>query len=432
MEDENENNNEQLIEQKVYNCYDEDLFYIYEIKQKYKFYSFICDEESLGPIATFLNKEANEGDKDKFICIKKIEKPYDTCTRAKKVLKLMSILSMLKHPNIVKLKEIYIKDDDNYQSAYLFYENFPSNLECLINSNYDYKKNPKIIPWIIYQILKGLYYIHKSNIIHRYLKPAHILLDENCQIKICGFGNSVYSDYYENFLRGEMNNFISEKIILNYQAPEVLSSKKKTKEEYNEKVDSWALGCILAELITKEIPFFTPLKVSKIRWVQMLNGIFKKMGKPDKECIEDFASKERLKNIIKFKNVKKMDIKDLYHKCEDKNAIDLMEKLLCINPKKRISILEAKDHPFFDIIKDWKTKDDFDFKGQSLSFLYKDKIEEMEKENLYYNEQIDYYRENISYFKGRYNEEKNEKPEINYYYGTSDYSTGAYTGDYGN
>ena len=209
MEDEIDNDNEQLKEQKVYNCYEDDLFYFYKIPKNYIFYSFISDEESLGPIATFIDTEAGEKDNGKLICIKKIEKPYDTCTRAKKVLKLMSILSMVNHPNIVTLKEIFIEEVDNYDSAYLFFENMPSNLERLITSNFDYmQKDPKIVPWIIYQILKGLFYIHNSNIIHRNLKPANILLDENCQVKICGFGNSVYSDSFENTLRGEINNFI--------------------------------------------------------------------------------------------------------------------------------------------------------------------------------------------------------------------------------
>jgi len=429
MEDEIDNDNEQLKEQKVYNCYEDDLFYFYKIPKNYIFYSFISDEESLGPIATFIDTEAGEKDNGKLICIKKIEKPYDTCTRAKKVLKLMSILSMVNHPNIVTLKEIFIEEVDNYDSAYLFFENMPSNLERLITSNFDYmQKDPKIVPWIIYQILKGLFYIHNSNIIHRNLKPANILLDENCQVKICGFGNSVYSDSFENTLRGEINNFIIEKVGLNYQAPEVLGSKKKSKGDYDEKIDIWAVGCILAELITKESPFFMPLKIDKKRWISMLNGIFKKLGKPDKNCIESFASKERSKNIFKFKNFQKMDLKDLYHNCGDKNAIDLVEKLLCINPKQRISILEAKDHPFFDIIKDGKKSDDFVFKGQKLTFQFKNKIEQMEKENWFYNKQIDFYKENIKYLTGKYNQFEIFKTNSNKFY-SDEISTAPYTID---
>lgn len=406
MEYENENKIEDNENQKVYNCYDDDLVYPFNIKPIYKFYSFISDEEQLGPIATFINIKEKDDSKEKLVCIKKIEKPYDTCSRGKKVLKLFSILRQLNHDNIIRLNEFFVEQKDNYDSAYLFFDNMPCNLERLIISSYDYNKsNKKIVPYIMLQILKGLNYLHSVGIIHRNLKPSNILIDENCHVKICGFGNAIFADDYENISRGEQNDFIGEKLSLNYQAPEGLSSKKKCKEDYDEKVDLWAVGCILAELITKESPFFTPLKISKTRWIAMLNGIFKKLGKPSKECIEDFASKERAKNILKFKNFPKLELKDLYHNCEDKNAIDLVEKLLCINPKKRISILEALEHPFFDCVRDLIKDDDFFIEEKPFKFEYKKEIDKMETKNEFYDEQIKYYKKTIKRLNGVYKKE---------------------------
>lgn len=401
----NENiKNEETKEELVYHNYYEEKIYTYVLPLYISFIKFIYwDELSLGPIATFydsINK--------KEICIKKIEKPCESCPRAKKVLKLTSLLTNLNHPNIVKLNRIYIPNGDNdknYDTVYLFYENFPSNLERLIESDYDYLSDKKIVPFIIYQILKGLFYIHSSGIIHRYLRPSNILINDKCQIKICGFGNSVYKDFYENYLKGETNDFILEKICLTHMSPEQLASKKKSKEDYDEISDLWSVGCILVELLTKIYPFFPPVKKNKAKYESEINGIFSKLGKPPKETFSEFASKERAKTLMKFKNFPKMDSKKLYPNVSDKNAIDLIEKLLCINPKKRINILEAKDHPYFDIIKEWKKPDDFIFKGQVLSFPGKQDIEKMEEQNEFYNKQIDYYRNEIRMMRGEYDDE---------------------------
>ena len=121
--------------------------------------------------------------------------------------------------------------------------------------------------------------------------------------------------------------------------------------DYDERSDIWSIGVIFLELLTRTTPIFRPDKKVKTRWESHLMSIFKILGKPDKETIMSFASKERCKDILKFKYFPKVELKDLYPNV-DKLAIDLLEKLLCIEPKKRISILQAKKHKYFDIIKD--------------------------------------------------------------------------------
>ena len=206
--------------------------------------------------------------------------------------------------------------------------------------------------------------------------------------------------------------------------------KKKSKDDYDEKCDIWSIGCILASLLTKMPSFFIPIKRSNIKWEAVINGIFKKFGRLSKEEIAKFASKERAKDIMKFKNFPKPDKKDIYPNLKD-DAIDLIEKLLQIDPKKRISILEAKDHPFFDVIKDMKKDDDFNFDIKPLSYDYQEEIEKMEKEYLPINEQIEFYKDKIELFAGNYepinysngNEENNDFQ--NYY--SNEISTGPQT-----
>lgn len=392
-----DNNNQISTQQQiVQNYFNEEEVYNYEIdEKKYKYNSFISNDGPLGPIALF------ERD-NKYYAIKMIQKPYDTTSKGKKVLKYLKILFFLNHKNIVNLKEIYVPDLLNYQNIYLIYEKVDTNLDNLINSNYDYFSNKEMIPWIIYQILKGLNYLHGSGIIHRNLKLSNILLDSECHVKLSGFGNAISKDNYENTFRGEVNDFVSEKGPLENLAPEILASKKKSNKDYDETSDLWSLGCIVASLYTKISPFFPPWKNSKIKWIRQLNGIFRKLGKPSKEILNNFASNERCKDILKFTNFQKMELKDLYPNVTDKNTIDLLEKLLCINPKERVSILEAKEHPYFNVIKKYIKNDDFSLSNnKKFVFDLQNDINEMEKNNTFYNTQIDFYKDNIKKMNGK-------------------------------
>ena len=410
-----ENENSEKINV-VYHSYDESLSYKFKLEKKYNFLSFRREESSLGQEAIFSN---DEKDKDENIieyynCILKIEKPYENCARGKLVLKFMTILTQVKHENIIKLKEIYIPVKDNY-NAYLILEYIPTSVERLIESNYDYFSNKKIVPFIIYQILMGVFYLHSAGIIHRNLNPSNILLDENTIVKITGLNYAIYKDTYENTLKGETNDFIEEKISLSCLAPEILASKKKSKEDYDEKSDIWSIGCIFASLLLRQPTFFPLVKKNNIKWESQINGIFKKLGKPSKEEIAKFASKERAKDIMKLKHYEKMDKKVLYPNLNDEKAIDLIEKFLRINPKDRITILEAKDHPYFDIIQDWKRNTDFIFKGKPFSYIYKRTIDNMEKKNEPLSKQIEFYKDHINILEGKYNNEPETNYNVNYY-----------------
>ena len=411
-------NNDCIKIVKVHNCYDESKSYDFKLPDNLEFYSFLSDESPLSQTAIFVKKKYDDediNDKDKYICIKKLESPYADCSRGKLILKYMTILTQMKHENIIKLKYIYIPkaknqytNEINYDDAYLYFEYVPSSVERLIESNYDYLSNEKIVPFILYQILMGVLYLHSCGIIHRNLNPSNILLDEYCRVQITGLSYAIYKDTYENTKNGETNDFTEEKINISFQAPELLSSKRKCKEDYDEKSDIWSIGCIFLALLFQVGNFFPPVKRNNSKWESQFYGIFKKLGKPSKEEIEKFASKEREKDIKKFKNFPRLEKKDLYPNFNDDIAIDLAEKFLCINPKDRISILQAKDHPYFDRIKDWKSNKDFNFKGNRLKFGYKEEIDKMEKNNKILIEQIKFYKEQISLLVGDYNEEEEE------------------------
>lgn len=101
--------------------------------------------------------------------------------------------------------------------------------------------------YIIYQIAKAFFYLHTADLIHRDIKPSNILVNENCQAKVCDFG-LVRSIDDEEDLPSIMTEYIATRW---YRAPEILLGSKK----YSKAIDVWSFGCLLGELLRGR-PFF--------------------------------------------------------------------------------------------------------------------------------------------------------------------------------
>merc|ERR1712137_599393 len=101
--------------------------------------------------------------------------------------------------------------------------------------------------FFIWQILKGLKYMHSANVIHRDLKPRNILVNSNCDLKICDFGLA-RARFSDSEWVCPMTEYVCTRW---YRAPEVLCSWL----DYSAAIDMWSIGCILAELHTRNALF---------------------------------------------------------------------------------------------------------------------------------------------------------------------------------
>lgn len=101
------------------------------------------------------------------------------------------------------------------------------------------------LQYFLYQILRGLKYVHSANVLHRDLKPSNLLVNANCDLALCDFGLARGFD-------SEGSDLLTEYVVTRwYRPPEVLCDCAS----YGKPVDIWGVGCIFAELMVHE-PFF--------------------------------------------------------------------------------------------------------------------------------------------------------------------------------
>lgn len=195
------------------------------------------------------------------------------------------------------------------------------------------------------QILHALNVCFKHSLIHRDLKPANILITPKNVVKLCDFGLAKKVETDKSKIQ------TNQVITIWYRPPELLLGAR----HYGTEIDIWSSGCILYEMITRNVLFRSYYDNE----LDEISAIFRVHGMPTDEEWPNWKSLPNAnlflcnKNLIQ--NSSKMTFKEYLEKTipkEYEDAIDLLLKLLEYNPEKRISITDALNHPF--ILKDFK------------------------------------------------------------------------------
>ncbi|GMH87519.1 hypothetical protein TL16_g10879 [Triparma laevis f. inornata] len=157
----------------------------------------------------------------------------------------IDVMRILSHPNIVRYFGAELDDEEG--SLNIFQEWVPGgSVASLLSRLGAFSVN--VVKSYLKQTLSGLSYLHKNHIIHRDMKGANLLVDNNGTVKLADFGASKkMSD--EGTLNGSQMK-ASMKGTPYFMAPEVMSHEK-----YGRKADMWSTGGVAFQMITGEAPW---------------------------------------------------------------------------------------------------------------------------------------------------------------------------------
>lgn len=268
------------------------------------------------------------------VAIKKVPKAFEDIVDGKRILREVKLLRHFDHENVIAIRDIEpppgtVRD---YEDVYIVTDLMETDLHRIIYSKQSLSDDH--IQYFVYQILRGLKYIHSANVLHRDLKPSNLLLNSNCDLKICDFG----------LARGVDDEAVelTEYVVTRwYRAPEIMLSCP----EYTGAMDLWAVGCILAELLGRK-PLFPGED-----YIHQLTLIMETLGKPREQDL-DFVTSEKARRFCTNQPEKpKKDWKVIFPTANP-DALDLLSKLLVFHPGKRCTVEEALAHPYLESLHD--------------------------------------------------------------------------------
>ncbi|CAG8069532.1 unnamed protein product [Penicillium salamii] len=288
-----------------------------------------------------------------YVAVKKILNPFATPATAQSLFREIKLLKRLRHDNecysmvvplwieltmkqIISPVDIFISPAED-----MYADLMQTDLRTLIESK---SIGDEFVPFLLYQMLRGLKYLHSASIPHGDLRPESILINQNCDLKICDLG-----------LPGvQETHAMSYTATRCYRAPELLLIC----QSYDEKVDIWSAGCIFAEMLQGR-----PLFAGR-NHVEQFCAMTELLGTPSDDLLAKITSQSTLHFIQSLPSYEGTGLSKMNSNF-DSTALNLLERMLVFDRNERISASDAlaalylaayhdpTDEPTADHIYDW-------------------------------------------------------------------------------
>lgn len=256
------------------------------------------------------------------VAIKKIRFQHEDEGVPSTAVREVSLLKSLKHPNIVTLREVTYYNE-NLNLIFDFLEN---DLKKVIKRNREPLPAARVKTFMK-QLMEGLAFCHRRRVMHRDLKPHNLLIDSNDKLQIADFGLA-------RTFTLPIREYTHEVITLWYRSPEILLGQKI----YSTPADIWSAGVIFAEMILG-----TPLLPGDSE-IDQIFKTFRLLGTPNETTWPGVHDLPDFKKT--FPKFKKEEFENIFvDSCAEE--VDLLKKMMVLDPDNRITAEEALAHPYF-------------------------------------------------------------------------------------
>jgi cyclin-dependent kinase 7 len=241
-------------------------------------------------------------------------------------LREIKLLRELRHPNIVELRDVVSVGDEKLAMIFPVLTDFSK----MIAADSGVVMSPGHIKQWMMMLCSGMEYLHSRWVLHRDMKPENIMIGQDNQLKIADFGLARTYGTPDVQLTTQV-------VTLSFKAPELLFQAS----EYGAAIDMWAVGCIFAQMMLRR-PIFQAENPSEIN---QLGKIFHITGTPTEE---DWPQMSSLPYYVEFEPAPPIALsKIVTGPAANKEALDLLEKTLCLAPLKRLSARDCLEHEYF-------------------------------------------------------------------------------------